>query len=86
MAQRLDSRCVLGSNPTTFGGGSPNQNTSRSENKAIYTPCLFAGPTMSGIDDIPVGEDGEHMWLGTVNYTFNITTLLRGQAHVKPHL
>ena len=28
-AQHLDSRCVLLSDPSTFGAGGPNQNTSR---------------------------------------------------------
>ena len=35
VAQYLDSRCVLLSDPGAFGGGRPNQNTSRIQRKEV---------------------------------------------------
>ena len=35
MAQHLDSRCVLLSDPSTKGAGGPNQNTSRLQHKEV---------------------------------------------------
>ena len=37
MAQHLDSRCVLLSDPSTKGAGGPNQNTSRIRHHAVQT-------------------------------------------------
>ena len=38
MAQNMDLRCVLLSDPSTFGAGGPNQNTSRIQLKEAYIP------------------------------------------------
>ena len=35
MAQHLDLRCVLLSDPSTLGAGGPNQNTSRIQHKGV---------------------------------------------------